>query len=109
MATWYRVSRSSSRLQDIEEVHVLKTTSKTLTVQGSFGTSIVHKSTEYDDYFSTWDEAADYLLTRLGKAANAYRQRMEEGEQKFNAYTAALAAERARRRQSTPPGELSNG
>lgn len=75
METWYETNELYGRCK-IEAVDVLKSTGKTITLCGT-NKSERRKAirSEWNNYFRTWEEAREFLLSKVDvKVANLRRQ-----------------------------------
>ena len=74
---WYKVSRHYySNEKQIQRVEVIKSTKKNITIKEGTQEIRVNKSSDYDNYFETYEQAYSYLLNRKEKLVEMYSDRL---------------------------------
>ena len=85
METWYKVSRYSEK---IEQVEIMSSTDKTLCIKREGGSDWypeirrVKKITEFDSYFKTRQEAFEHKLAILEYDVNTAKRRLSNANSK---------------------------
>jgi len=80
--TWYATNRMPFRDDWIEPVQVEKETDRFITIVGSkvFGSGRTAKKGQYRNYYPTWQEARNSLLTHYSTRAENLRRELVQAE-----------------------------
>jgi hypothetical protein len=75
----YRSGGYNKNGAPIEAVEVQRETQSTIWINGKRGS----KRTEYDNYFDTWDEAKEFLLSKASSELASARRKLERAQGEY--------------------------